>query len=239
MYTNKKEYTIEKGCPWYEMQQTFGPANVNWCEPTQCSIINEPANTWSNLGYMVPALILWTFFQKKYVNRWVRFYIPAVFFMGLFSFIYHATNNLATQYLDFFGMYLYTGTIITLGIERVTQKLQGWKTFGIIFVLNNALFFLYVYLDWSYQKLVMFNIVVMLILEVMVYLKKLEPQTKYGYFFVTVIFFAVAQTFSLLDHTRQWCEPENLILHGHALWHMFGGVGATFGFIYYKQFDRA
>lgn len=238
VHSNKQEYTVQKGCPWYDMQQTYGPANVNWCEPTTCSIINEPANTWSNLGMIIPCLILWLFYQKKFLDKWIKFYAPAVFFMGLFSFIYHATNNLATQYLDFVGMYLYTGTILTLNWQRVTQKKQGWKTFGVFFLINNLVFFLCVYLNWSYQKIVIYNILAMLILEASIYFKKKESNTLYKYFYLTLFFFAVAQTFSLLDHTRTWCEPENLFLHGHALWHVFVGVGASFGWLYYRQFDR-
>ena len=58
-YSNKvKEFTIEPGCPWYEAQQSYGAPNVNWCEPTVCSVINEPANTWSNLPYLLVSLVL-------------------------------------------------------------------------------------------------------------------------------------------------------------------------------------
>lgn len=238
IYENEQTFTIKEGCPWYGMQQTFGPPNVNWCEPTSCSIINEPANAWSNFGMIIPGLIIWFSYAKKFQNLWVRFYGPVVFFMGLFSFIYHSTNNLATQYLDFIGMYLYTGTILTLNWERLTQKLQGWKTYLVFFAINNAVFFLCVYLNWSYQKIVIYNILAMLILEAAIFFKKKESKTQYKFFYISLFFWAVAQTFSLLDHTRTWCEPENVFLHGHALWHMFAGVGSVFGFIYYKQFNK-
>ncbi len=53
LYDNSKiEYTISADCPWYEAQHLFGPPNVNWCEPTVCKIINEPANTYSNLALL-------------------------------------------------------------------------------------------------------------------------------------------------------------------------------------------
>ena len=45
LYKDNQEFTIAPQCPWYDAQQTFGPPNVDWCEPTICAYINEPANT--------------------------------------------------------------------------------------------------------------------------------------------------------------------------------------------------
>ena len=53
-----REFTISPQCPWYEAQQAYGPPNVNWCEQTVCHIINEPANTWSNLIFLFVGLII-------------------------------------------------------------------------------------------------------------------------------------------------------------------------------------
>src|SRR5205823_851454 len=41
------------GCPWWDLHERFGEPNVKWCEERLCAMANEPANTWSNLGYLV------------------------------------------------------------------------------------------------------------------------------------------------------------------------------------------
>ena len=50
---------MQDGCPWSELSH-FAPPNVKWCEAQVCGWIVEPANTWSNLAYiLLGALLLW------------------------------------------------------------------------------------------------------------------------------------------------------------------------------------
>lgn len=235
IYENTKLYTIEKTCPWYDMQQRFGPPNVNWCEPTTCSIINEPANAWSNFAMILPGLIIYMM-SKNLKNIIIKNFGLFIMIMGLFSFIYHSTNNYGTQFLDFIGMYLYTGGIITINLFRLKSKylLKPWKTFLVVLLLNTAIFWIFHFANGPIQFTVMLNIAAMLALEFFARAKDIN----YKNFWISLIFIAIAQTFSLLDHTRVWCEPSNTFLHGHAIWHIFAGVSSIFAFLFYKQFDR-
>jgi hypothetical protein len=44
---------------------------------------------------------------------------------------------------------------------------------------------------------------------------------------------ALAQTFSTLDLTRVWCDPDNHVLQGHALWHLLSAVAIAFVYRFY------
>jgi len=235
IYENTKLYTIEKTCPWYDMQQRFGPPNVNWCEPTTCSIINEPANAWSNFGMILPGLIVYLI-SKNLKNVILKNFGLFIMVMGWFSFFYHSTNNYGTQFLDFVGMYLYTGAIITINLFRLKKSFlkSPWKVYSMVYILNIAIFWTFHFLGGSIQFTVILNILVMLLLE---FLAR-DKTAQYKYFWLSLITVAIAQTFSLLDHTRVWCEPENTFLHGHALWHIFAGISSLFAYIFYKQFDE-
>ncbi|MCT4642845.1 MAG: ceramidase [Bacteriovoracaceae bacterium] len=237
IYKDKKQYTIKKGCPHYEAQQKFGPPNVNWCEPTQCSLINEPANTWSNLAFIIPGIFIFLL-SKTLKNKLHMTLGISIIVMGAFSFIYHATNNFATQFLDFFGMYAFTGTLISINLYRLSSTLNKYRasTYIIIYLLNIALFFVFHYWILSIQFSVILNVLVALTLEIINFIKNQDKTIKYTNLFLLVLFMAVAQTFSLLDHKRIWCEPDNIILHGHALWHFFAGIASWFSYKYYKQF---
>ena len=61
MATNFADYenVLKEGCPWVELRQVGGLPNVKWCEETLCSVVAEPANTWSNLAYLVVAVLIY------------------------------------------------------------------------------------------------------------------------------------------------------------------------------------
>ena len=94
------------GCPWHSITETWGAPNVKWCEETLCQWISEPANTWSNLAYIFAAILLWkTKTKKPSVRTRLNYFSFAIAFCGIGSFIYHASNNRLTQFLDFLGMF--------------------------------------------------------------------------------------------------------------------------------------
>ena len=235
-YSNDvKEFTIDPGCPWYEAQQSYGAPNVNWCEPTVCSIINEPANTWSNLPYMIIGLVL----VKKMKDDAISGFPYVVFFMGLFSFIYHASNNYLTQFLDFVGMFLMMGILLAFNFRRVFPKFKfgTYSLFWFFVFLNTAGFMAFNIIDFPVQPMMLINAVPIIILDLTAGYK--EGRLKdYSLFGATVFFLIAAQSFAILDIKRIWCEPENTILHGHVVWHILGSVAMLCAGLHLKRMTR-
>ena len=60
-------------CPWTPMRELGGLPNVKWCEDTLCSWVSEPANTWSNLAFLVTAAVLFQATRKE-TSRTERFW---------------------------------------------------------------------------------------------------------------------------------------------------------------------
>ncbi len=237
VYESTKEYTIPEGCPWYGMQQTFGPPNVNWCEPTICAWINEPANAWSNLAYILAALFIWR--HARGAPRILRMFAPAIFLMGLFSFVYHATNNYATQFLDFIGMYLFTSLAILLNLIRLEILPPMKSVYGYVglVLLNCVFFFTFPLIGVPVQLIIAVNTVVILLTEAGVRLRG-KSRVSYRNFLLAFGLILVAQVFSLLDLKRIWCNPDNVVLHGHALWHLIGGVAMPFVYLHFREAFR-
>lgn len=234
VYNNKsKEYTIEPGCPWYEAQQSYGPANVNWCEPTSCSIINEPANAWSNLAYILAAVIMFKKITKP--HPFLRDFAWGMIAVGTTSFIYHSSNNFFTQFFDFIGMYTFSSLSIAFAFKRTRGTIDDHRTlFWFLMFLNTVIFWWFYMEDIAIQKTFMLNIIFILGFEVVaLYKEKFFKQS------INLVFGAiaiiVAQVFSILDLKRIWCEPDNIFLHGHALWHTFGGLSTFFIFLHYRK----
>lgn len=223
-YGTVRELTIEPGCPWYEAQQTFGAPNVNWCEPTTCSIINEPINTWSNMGLVIVGLIV--FFKFK--DRLPKQFGLAVFVMGVLSFIYHASNNFLTQYIDFVGMFTvmsFLAAVTTVRFFSIRENLfYSWYWF--FFSAHAVLFMIFHITKIPVQFIMYINLIPIIILELYISFQH-KIGSKQKFFFVGVGLTILAQIVAVLDIKRIYCNPEGWI-HGHALWHLIGAVAAYF-----------
>jgi hypothetical protein len=112
------ENLLRAGCPWVELRHWGGLPNVKWCEQSLCAWIAEPANTWSNLAYVLAAAALFALARRE-SSRTLRFFAPAALAVGLCSLVYHASVAFATQVLDFFGMYFYFLFLLALNLVRL------------------------------------------------------------------------------------------------------------------------
>lgn len=215
-------------CPWDRWHTTFGPPNVRWCEARNCSFIQEPANTWSNLSYIFIAFVIFLKFKEK---NWkvARELGLVTLFLGLFSFVYHASNNFFTQILDFLGMYLFTSYLLAFETKKLFPKI-GWcqrRLYWIYLFANSLLFWIFHLLKFPIQLTILLQILVILYLEFKS-LKNLSNPKPNPSFLTAMAFFFCAQVFSVLDLTRIICQPENHLFQGHAIWHILGAIGIYF-----------
>merc|ERR1712166_1459570 len=59
----------------------------------------------------------------------------------------------------------------------------------------------------------------------------------YNWFAVGVGFLVVGLTCSMLDLNRIWCNPQNHVVQGHAVWHLFTALALMCQFQHYTQFQ--
>lgn len=224
-YSNdKREMSIQPGCPWHTAQQTLGAPNVKWCEATQCSWISEPANTWSNLGYLIVGLVL----IRKLKVSGLSGFGWAVLLMGLFSLVYHATNNFYTQFLDFVGMFLMMSYLWAFHLRRGFARLPNFgANFWALMFVNGFLFTSFMVFDQPVQLLMLLNAAPILALDLLLGARE-GSLRHYGQFGLSALLLVVAQGFAIMDIQRLYCEPQNQWLHGHVLWHLLGAGGMYF-----------
>lgn len=226
-------------CPWYDALQAHGPANVKWCEERVCAWINEPANTWSNLGYLAAGV--WIFLQARKTRSAVgQFFGAIVFVMGALSFYYHASNNFLTQAFDFLGMYLMAFFLVATNARRL-----GWPRAGLEWIYLAAC----AAGTWALwpinasgfpiQWTVAITGAVVLVTELAARAKE-NNRSSLAWFWAAIGTLIVAESFSLADLKRVWCDPTNHWLQGHALWHWIGAAAMIFIYRHYAgEFDRA
>jgi Ceramidase len=233
LYTAKPvEVSIPEHCPWHKGQIEYGTPNVDWCEPTVCGWINEPANTWSNLLFLLVGIWLW----RKIKNESVRSFGLMVFIMGTLSAIYHATNNLLTQYFDFVGMALMMSFLLAFVVRRILSRVQNSfdQFFWFFFSLNLLMLIFLGLLKLPVQMLLLLNSVPILLAEL--YCIFVLKKTRKVYFFAAsfVVLF-IAQVFAQIDLKRIYCDPNNLILHGHVAWHCLCAVAMYFAALHIRE----
>lgn len=230
------ENLLKEGCPWVDLRQWGGLPNVKWCEETLCSWIAEPANTWSNLAFLVAAAVMWRW-AKDEKQRSVRFFVPATIWVGSTSLGYHASVTFVTQVADFFGMYCYFLLLVLLNVVRM-GKLPKEKLFVALWtgvVAFTAGTVVVAKVGLPVQGIVMVLLVAVLATEALA-APKSRPPEGYRYFALALLTIGVAAAFSASDASRAWCTPSNHVIQGHAIWHVLNGVGIALSYLYYRQF---
>ena len=86
-----------QSCPWFPQAESWGGPNVKWCEETLCHWISEPALTWSNLSYILVAIVITYLSFKNKDDIKLKQFGPIIFFMGAMSFFYHLSNFYGSQ----------------------------------------------------------------------------------------------------------------------------------------------
>jgi hypothetical protein len=228
-------------CPWYAYAEMFGAPNVKWCEETLCSWISEPANTWSNIGYLLVAFYLYWSAKKNNNQMELKWFAPAMFLMGLFSLIYHMSNNYLSQIFDFIGMYLYVYWMIIINLKRmdVIERKHYIPLMLVMSIVSTVVLHLMYINHIKFQMIIAVAAIAIALSEFFCYreLKARDEKAHYKFFWGGIILLIIAQSFSLLDGMRVMCDPTNHWFQGHAMWHYIAAIGLTVAYKHFEQFD--
>jgi hypothetical protein len=239
---------------WFALTAAGGNA-LHFCELNRVNeLVRQPANTWSNLGFLAVGLAITAIGvadfkqgnqRKMSANFMVRYPIFSVLFglsamyVGLGSLLYHASLTEFFQKHDQMGMYALVFTILALSIHRIFPVIKffgRWRSFHGLNLCGAAATFLLVSWMWKYLDINLFfplclALVLLSHLYYEFFLKKSEAFTKYiisGFLCLVMGF-----TIWMLDRTHIWCDPESW-LQGHAIWHVLTALSALFVYLYYR-----
>lgn len=227
------------GCPWHDVTVMHGAANIKWCEETLCSWISEPANTWSNLGYMVVGFFIFAMALRDNQSWKLKQFGPIVFFMGLMSFVFHLSNFYTTQILDYWGMFLFVGWVLGMNLIRLGKiKEKNLMAFNLSLLgVYTAIVHIMYLAGLKYQMLILISGFLIIFTEI---LCRRRERTSFRFFVVACAFLIAAFTFSILDGKRIWCHPteHGWFSQGHAVWHWLSAVAMWFIYKHYSLLSR-
>jgi hypothetical protein len=227
---------LPPGCPW----SGFTPPNLDWCEQELCAWIVNPADTRSNLLYVVLGVLMWREARRRQSPSLAPFG-PASVAVGVFSFAYHASYTWMLQFFDFVGMFLFCFCVIALNARRlgwIQPRRQAEATLCGV-VLLSALVPLLFHRGVPIQGLVLALVLVIIAQEAWL-LRRDGALPAHRYWWAALALLAAAALFSALDVTRVWCDPGDHWLQGHALWHLLSAASlyALFRFTAALELDR-
>jgi hypothetical protein len=222
------------GCFWYDLYTKY-PPNVNWCEQELCGMVIEPANTWSNVSYLILAIAIFIRCRREGLPQ---FFSAATLLMGFLSFTYHLSLNFFSQFLDFLGMYIFLGLLCTINFKRLRETLYNQTSnftpvyIGSVIALS-ILTIIFYYIKVPLQLLVLGMGIFILLSEYKLMTK--FSFDKYRNLIIGALTLIVAVSFSIADVTRTWCDPHNHLVQGHAIWHFLSAAGLWFVFLFYRN----
>lgn len=230
--------TVAIGAGW------LGPdvgRGANFCEAARDGWVKQPANTFSNLGFLLAGLATaWRCGRRDLIGDVLPRHDPLapayaclVVALGPASAAMHATQSEAGGYLDLLSMYLVAAFAAAYALMRWMR--QGRLLFAQLFLLFVAACELVGLYDGevpvvTYAGNVAFAALLLtaVVVEVRLWRRAgsgVEPRTDLRWGAAALGTLLVA--FVIWNLTKSlWCDPWSWLLQGHAAWHLLDAVAA-------------
>lgn len=222
----------------------------------QGEAIVQPANTWSNFGFLfVGMLCLFIGINDFKIRkpdssnlliRYPGFSIllgASCIYLFFGSFMYHASMAYFFQKLDITGMYAVTLALISYNIFRFFPTRYAYRastyrsSHHAIITISILLNFVFFAGLWKVNVNILFPSVILLLMgiNVLYNLKNKQHFSRlYKHLFKLSIFVLVVSTVLwVCDREDIWCIPTS-IFQGHALWHILNALSIFLLYMCYR-----
>jgi len=229
---------------------------LTFCEHNRfCEAIVQPANTWSNLGFLVVGLMClfigindFKVRKPSTTNLLVRYPTFSILlgasciYLFIGSFFYHASLSLFFQKLDITGMYAVALSLIAYNMFRFFPTRYSKKkdeyisshhliiTLGVLF---NIVFFAGL---WKVNVNILFPAVIIILLAINVAynIGKKHISKLYRHLFkLSSIILVLSGLLWILDREDIMCIPTS-IWQGHAFWHILNAISIFLLYMCYR-----
>lgn len=201
-------------CPWDSL--THFPSQL--CESNLCAWVVQPANTWSNISYLIAAIVIYR--QKDWLKTERLWFSFVVFLLFIGSTLFHMSSTVIGRDLDVGAMLMLSSFSLTLTLAR-SYKIKPVHaiTSGLAICLLSLPS---LHMEMGSQ-LFLIQYILTAILEFMYSRRHPPPAHIKKNLIVAVSLFFFALFLNILDMNRVWCLPENNVITLHAIWHLICG----------------
>ncbi|MBL4577059.1 MAG: ceramidase domain-containing protein [Flavobacteriales bacterium] len=226
--------------PYYGMRQATCMPDDCFCEALRYGEwIRQPANTWSNLGFIVVAILILVLISGTRTDRKNRLLTyPSMSWLfafgclltGVGSFYYHASFTFIGQWFDVMGMYFSITFFLVYNIDRL-YDLKPTKVYILYFLLNGLLG-LSLYFIPEARRYLFATCVILVVVSIYYTQWKLKTPIQSNYLIWAMLSFGLAYVLWILDLKHIICAPNSL-WQLHSVWHLLGAVSALCIYLYY------
>ncbi len=212
--------------PW----SNFIQAPMHFCEANSCGWIAWPADTWSNIGYVLVGIWLLRLAKR---DPGAPFFGYAAILVGTLSAAFHGTGTQLGFILDVSSMFPFSCYFIAKNTQRL-GVLSDDDT-GLIFfsTLIGSIFLLIAFPAFGVNIFII-HCFIWGIEELILGFSEPRWPGKYKPLAQLVGCFAVAYSFWWLDTLGILCNPNNHILTGHSVWHLTNAFCFYFAYRFYE-----
>lgn len=226
----------------------FVGAGAMFCEAFRDSWIKQPANTWSNLGFVAAGLWMVSYASIGRRKTWFaenRFttsqnlpvlYALLVIFIGPGSMALHGTGHAWGHTIDVLAMFTFIMFPIAWSASHLMRgDERAFWTVYLLFTIPLTLAHVFGVLPFSGIVLYAVLIPITVTLEVVRYLWRPTGSRSVVFTVCALVSFALAFVAWRLSLTgAPLCDPGSLI-QGHALWHLLCAVTTVYLFMAYMN----
>lgn len=211
----------------------------DFCEAARSGAVRQPANSWSNLAFVVAGLVIaWRVQPSSRMPVPLQTaYACVVVVLGPASAAMHATQSSLGGHLDLLSMYLIAGFAAAYAWVRWVRR--GPVAFGLAYascVLACELAGLWPrpvpLVQYAGNVAFALLLVAAVVIETVLW-RRGETRRTIGFGFAALASMLVAFVIWIVSQ-HGWCEPGSW-LQGHALWHVLCAVAAYFLFRLYAS----
>ena len=202
-------------CPW----SSFTPQPYNFCEAQLCGWVNQPANTFSNIGYLIVSIWIWKYPTTQ--RRLRQFFAFSLLALCIGSTIFHGTATVIGKMMDVSAMFIISMGILTVAIQHYFV----WPEKKLFVFYGIGLFFSLVFLFTLKFGNVLFltEIFIAALFEYLAQRDGKNPIDK-KQFYYSLLTLAAAMGIWWLDMKKILCWPDQHYFSGHGAWHILTAV---------------
>ena len=213
---------------------SFQHEHYMFCEEQLYSFVREPSNTWSNIGYLVVAILIFLS-NDSYNKRLKNLLSFSCFTLFIGSTLSHLTGARFGGLADVSSMFFVASVALGFSFQRFFNLTDTATNFVKLILLSISLFCLFILkLDDS-----IFAILVLLLILLEVRLSFTNKSLHTKKISLALGSQTIAFIIWILDVKKVVCVPENHILSGHAVWHLLSALTIYLFFQGYKNYDSS
>jgi hypothetical protein len=208
---------------------------MKFCEELLCGSIRQPANAFSNIGFVICGLLI---ISREGLKTWTPYHMMglAAVSIGITSGIYHASMVFFWQFFDLSSMFMLILLPLAFNLVR-----SGWikaSQFSLVYIVCLSISMLLLYVIQGKVGEYIFGVHVAMVtgLEFLLYRRGHRPT--YAGMLKALGTFMLAFLIWNGDVHGWWCDPTNHYLQGHAIWHLLCALAIWFLYGFYKQFAQ-